>query len=320
MLPRMSIHVQEINDDALRLLCIDGLGGHTLSSLICRAGGLQEAAEAVLCDDAKQWFPQCAIETLKGKMRRMEIDAARWSSDAVNASIVSVMDDEFPKLLRPLPSCPACLWCRGSLKSLQTSGVAIVGSRRCSNYGIAQAQTFSKNIASANLTIISGGARGIDAVAHRSALHQGGITVAVLGSGLSVVYPPEHAKLFDSIVGSGGAVISEFPCHRPPQPAYFPRRNRIVAGLSSAVLVIEAARRSGALITARIAVEEHGRHGFAVPGRLDDPSSSGCLKSILDGWLELAITPERVIEEANDAWKRLSSHSIEFTSNFEERL
>ncbi len=316
----MSLHVQEINDDALRLLCIDGLGGHTLSSLICRAGGLQEAAEAILCDDAKQWFPKCAVETLKGKMQRMEIDAARWSSDAVNASIVSVMDDEFPKLLRPLPSCPACLWSRGSLESIHRCGVAIVGSRKCSKYGIEQTNMFSTGIANANLTITSGGARGIDAASHRSALREGGATVAVLGSGLSVVYPPEHSKLFDSIVGAGGAILSEFPCHRPPQPAYFPRRNRIVSGLSSAVLVVEAARRSGALITARIAVEEHGRHGFAVPGRLGDQSSSGCLQSILDGWLELAITPERVIEEANEAWKRLSFHSSELTSNCEGLL
>ena len=109
-----------------------------------------------------------------------------------------------------------------------------------------------------------------------------------------------------AVVQEGGVVLSEFPCTRPPRPANFPRRNRIVSGLSSTLLVVEAARRSGALITARIAVEEHGRQAYAVPGRLGDPSSAGCLQALHDGWMEMALNPEPLIEEAISSWSRLS--------------
>jgi DNA processing protein len=227
----------------------------------------------------------------------------------VEAKVVLVTDDDFPQLLSPLPACPSALWFRGNLDAISLASVGIVGARRCTNYGIEQATNFAKEIVRADISVISGGARGIDAAAHRAALKEGGSTVAVLGSGLSVVYPPEHGSLFDSIVSSGGVVMSEFPCNRPPQPAYFPRRNRIVSGLSSVVLVVEAARRSGALITARIAVEEHGRQCFAVPGRIGDNASAGCLQSIRDGWVGIAVHPEDIIEEAVSAWSRLSSVS-----------
>ena len=310
----MARKVTEFDDPTLRLLCVDGLGGRTLSAIVRRAGGLELAAEAVLCGEVSEWLPNGAGKLLKERMLRMEIDASRWSADAIDASIVTVMDDDFPQLLCPLPSCPAMLWFKGNLDCVHTSAIAIVGARRCTRYGIEQAEYFSSEIAKSNLTIISGGARGIDAASHRSALRHNGDTVAVLGSGLSVAYPPEHETLFNEIVEEGGAVISEFPCQRPPQPAYFPRRNRIVSGLSSAVLVIEAARRSGALITARIAVEEHGRHAFAVPGRIGDSASSGCLECIKDGWLELALEPDRVVEVTEESWKRLSQHCESFNT------
>ena len=154
--------------------------------------------------------------------------------------------------------------------------------------------------------MLSGGVRGIDAAAHRAALASGGLTGVVLGSGLDVVYPPEHVELFNAIVESGGVVLSEFPCNREPRPANFPRRNRIVSGLSSVILVIEASKRSGALITARIAVEEHGRQAYAVPGRLGDAASLGCNQSIRDGWMEIAIHTEDIIEEALQAWRSCS--------------
>ena len=146
----------------------------------------------------------------------------------------------------------------------------------------------------------------IDAAAHRATLEHGGCTGAALGSRLSVVYPPEHGSLFDAIVSSGGVVISEFPCNCPPQPVYFPRRNRIVSGLSSVVLVVKAARRSGALITTRIAVEEQGRQRFAIPGRLGDSASAGCILTIRDGWMGIAAHPEDIVEEAVSVWGRLS--------------
>ncbi len=305
----MSWNVDEIKDNALRLICVDGLGGATLTKLVLEAGGLNEAGDAVVSTQAQDWLPKGACEMLREVMLRMEVDPARWSAEAVEAKIVLVMDDDFPQLLSPLPACPSALWYRGNLDAVALASVGIVGSRRCTQYGIEQASLFSKEIVGSDLAVVSGGARGIDAAAHRAALQHGGMTAAVLGSGLSVVYPPEHGSLFDLIVSSGGVVMSEFPCHRPPQPAYFPRRNRIVSGLSSVVLVVEAARRSGALITARIAVEEHGRQCFAVPGRLGESASAGCVQTIRDGWVGIAVYPEDIIEEAVSAWARLSAVS-----------
>ncbi|MBT5366299.1 MAG: DNA-protecting protein DprA [Phycisphaerae bacterium] len=304
----MSWNVDEINDNALRLICVDGLGGATLSKLVVAAGGINEAGDALKSGQATRWLPRGASEMLRERMLRMDVEPARWSAEAIAAKIVLVTDDDFPQLLSPLPACPAALWYRGSLECLSLASVGIVGSRRCTTYGIEQAALFSKEIVQSDLTVISGGARGIDAVAHRTAMQYEGSTAVVLGSGLSVVYPPEHATLFDSIVRENGVILSEFPCHRSPRPAYFPRRNRIVSGLSSVVLVVEAARRSGALITARIAVEEHGRQVFAVPGRLGDSTSEGCLQCMRDGWAGVAIQPADIIEEAVSAWARLSNN------------
>jgi DNA processing protein len=302
----MSRSINEIDDVALRLICIDGLGGATLSKLVYEAGGFNEAAEAVRSGGAIEMLPTGAGEMLRERMQRIEVDFCRRSAEAVEAKVVLVTDDDFPQFLSPLPACPCALWYQGTLDVLSKSSVGIVGSRRCTNYGIDQTTKFTREFVNSEISIISGGARGIDAAAHLAAIKMGGNTAAVLGSGLNVPYPPEHVKLFDSIVDSGGVILSEFPCNRPPQPAYFPRRNRIVSGLSSVVLVVEAARRSGALITARIAVEEHGRQGFAVPGRIGDSASAGCLQAIADGWLGIAVNSELIAQEANSSWLRLS--------------
>jgi DNA processing protein len=303
----MSWNIDEINDNALRLLCVDGLGGATLSKLVLATGGINEAGDALWSGLPRDVLPLGSGEMLRRKMQRLEVDPARFSAEAVEAKIVLVTDDDFPQLLSPLPACPSALWYRGDLEAVSLASVGVVGSRRCTQYGIEQATVFSKEIVASDIAVVSGGARGIDSAAHRSALQHGGKTAAVLGSGLSVVYPPEHESLFDLIVRNGGVVMSEFPCHRPPRPAHFPRRNRIVSGLSSVVLVVEAARRSGALITARIAVEEHGRQCFVIPGRLGDSASAGCLQTIRDGWVGIAVHPEDVIEEAVASWARLSN-------------
>jgi len=298
-------NVQLLEDATLKLLCVDGLGCNTLRAISKKAGGITEAANAVLSGEMEKLFPKGSLRAIREQMVRMEVDASRWSADAAEASLVTVMDDEFPQFLFPLPACPAVLWYKGDLNVLRLPSIAVVGSRRCSQYGLEQAKDFSSEFAKNGIVVVSGGARGIDAAAHRSAMQHNGITSAVLGSGLSVTYPPEHGQLFNEIVSNGGVLLSEFPCQRPPRPAYFPRRNRIVSGLSSAVLVIEAAKRSGALITARIAVEEHGRQGYAVPGRNGDVASAGCLQCIRDGWLEVAIEPSRIVEEAKESWGRL---------------
>ena len=217
----------------------------------------------------------------------------------------------YPHLLAEIPDPPKLLRVRGALPGSDTrrsaACLAIVGSRRPTAYGRRQAERFARFFSEHGFEIVSGGARGIDAIAHRAALAAGGLTTAILGGGLGRVYPPEHAALFDEIVGTGGCVASESPSDTPPRPALFPRRNRIVSGLSLGVLVIEAAARSGALITARLAVEEHGRELMAVPGRLEDPKSAGCLRMLAEGWAAMVRTPEEALESLGGAFALLQA-------------
>ena len=302
----MSWNTEELNDNSLRLLSVDGLGGTTLSVIEHEAGGLPEAGNAIISGDAGAWLPDGACDLLRERMRRIDVCAVRMSAEASRAKIVTVTDDDFPRLLKPLPACPAMLWYRGDVHTADSASVAIVGARRCTTYGIEQANLFARRIVESDLVVTSGGARGIDAAAHRSCLVYSGRTCVVLGSGLNDLYPREHEQLFDQVVEEGGIVLSEFPCYCSPKPVNFPRRNRIVSGLATVVLVIEAAKRSGALITARIAVEEHGRQAFVIPGRIDDASSAGCLQALADGWVGIAIEPESIVDEATCAWSRFT--------------
>jgi DNA processing protein len=204
-------------------------------------------------------------------------------ADDLGIAIVCPDDACYPPMLRQIHDPPAVLWVRGAIEARDLHAVAIVGSRRCSLYGREQAERFGSLLAGAGVTVVSGGARGIDSSAHRGALVVGnGRTLAVLGSGVDVVYPPENATLFQQIA-TRGAVISEYPLGTEPLAENFPRRNRIVAGMSRGVLVIEADERSGALITARQAIEDMDRPVFAVPGRVDNPLSAGPHQLLRDG-------------------------------------
>lgn len=215
-----------------------------------------------------------------------EVEGELRRTREAGAMLVALGSPDYPPLLAAIPDPPPLLWIerRDGVTAERAPMVAIVGTRRPTAYGLETAARFGEGLASHGLAIASGGARGIDAAAHRAALRVGGATIAVLGSGLGRRYPPEHDRLFDEIVAGGGAVLSEWPIATEPRPGHFPRRNRIVSGLSIGVVVVEAARRSGALITARLAVEEHGREAMAVPGRIDMPQSAGCLKAIREGW------------------------------------
>ncbi len=192
---------------------------------------------------------------------------------------LSPLDAGYPHLLRQIPSPPALYW-RGQPWS-EAPTVAVVGSRRATPYGLAVAGELAGQLARRGLVIVSGLARGIDGAAHRACLEAGGSTLAVLGCGVDVRYPPEHAALADEIMRAG-AVASELPPGTPPRAAHFPARNRIISGLSLGVIVVEAAERSGALITARLAGEQ-GREVFAVPGSIHSPQSAGAHALIQDG-------------------------------------
>src|SRR6266849_1274445 len=186
---------------------------------------------------------------------------------------LDLADEHYPAWLRAIPDPPQVLYCDGSLEPGDRQAVAIVGSRQASPYGLRVTNALAGELSALGFTIVSGFARGIDAAAHRAALAAGGRTIAVLGCGLDVDYPPGHASLRAEIAGNG-AVLTEFVPGTPPLAGHFPRRNRIISGLALGVVVVEAAEGSGSLITARLALEQ-GREVFAVPGSPLDPRCRG---------------------------------------------
>lgn len=220
---------------------------------------------------------------------------------------ITVSDRDYPPLLRQIAAPPLALHVDGSPEGLTRQGVAIVGSRSATTYGLNAARLMGGGLARAGLTIVSGFARGIDAAAHRSAIDAGGTTIAVLGTGHEVDYPRGHAALRAQIRESG-ALITEYGSGTPPRPPSFPIRNRIIAGLVQAVIVIEAGVRSGSLVTARLALEQN-RDVFAVPGSIFSPSSEGCHRLVQQG-AKLVTSVEDVLDElgiAQDAPRILTA-------------
>ncbi len=215
--------------------------------------------------------------------QRATISAAREeeAAAALGARILTPLDDEYPAPLTSLYDPPLCLYVRGMLTKNDEQALAVVGTRRASHYGLAQAEKLSYLAAKAGFTIISGLARGIDTAAHLAALKAEGRTLAVLGGALDKLYPPENRELAERIAGHG-AVISEFPLGREPDRTTFPYRNRIVSGLAKGVLVVEAGLDSGAMNTAEQALEQ-GRSVLAVPGRVDLPGAKGPHRLIQNG-------------------------------------
>jgi DNA processing protein len=190
-------------------------------------------------------------------------------------------DEEYPDLLRHIYDPPVVLYVKGKLTSKDKNAVAMVGSRQTTHYGLETARKLGYQLAYVGVTVVSGGARGIDTAAHQGALTAKGRTIAVLGTGINLVFPPENVELFERIAASG-AVITQFPFNRPADKQTFPIRNRIVAGMTLGAVVVEANLTSGALITANFSTE-YGRQVFAVPGRIDSPRSKGCHELIKKG-------------------------------------
>ncbi|HFQ13170.1 MAG TPA: DNA-protecting protein DprA [Gammaproteobacteria bacterium] len=220
----------------------------------------------------------------------------RWLEQA-QARIRVIGDADYPALLAEIPDPPPVLYLFGQPELLDFQQLAIVGSRTPTPTGRETAQAFAAHLADLGLVVTSGLAQGIDAAAHRGALTVGGRTLAVTGTGLDRVYPAEHRELAHEIAESG-LLVSEFPLGRPPRPGNFPRRNRIISGLSRGVLVVEAALRSGSLITARLALEQ-GREVFAVPGSIHNPLARGCNALIRQG-AKLVETAGDILEEFPD--------------------
>lgn len=206
---------------------------------------------------------------------------AAWLEGADN-HLLTLDSEDYPALLRQIDDPPLLLYVQGDVTVLHLPQIAIVGSRSASRHGIQLSGDFTRALVRAGLVVTSGLARGVDGAAHRASVTLEKPTVAVLGSGLEVIYPRQHQQLARDIVATGGALISEYPLTMPPLAHNFPRRNRIISGLCAGVLVVEATQRSGSLITARLALEQ-GREVFALPGALNNPQTHGCHALIREG-------------------------------------
>lgn len=281
--------------DAVLLSLTPGVGPRTQKALLARFGRASDILDAAPSElrQVAGVGPKLAQAIAKARSTidaQGELEFCRKNG----VRILSDEDDEYPRVLREIEDPPKVLFLRGSLAPQDALSIAIVGSRHATQYGVGQAEKLAAGLARAGFTITSGLARGIDASAHQGALAAGGRTLAVLGSGVSNIYPPEHADLAKRVVESG-ALISENPPRSAPLAGAFPQRNRLISGMSLGVLVVEAAERSGALITARHAMEQ-GREVFAVPGRVDSRVSRGCHRLIRDG-AKLVESVEDVLEE-----------------------
>ncbi|HHL39355.1 MAG TPA: DNA-protecting protein DprA [Deltaproteobacteria bacterium] len=263
------------------LAMLRGVDRRSIAEAVKRAGGARELFEsgAVVTERSGAWrlFGELAGYCDWERAER-EVELVRRAG----VRVVTLLDDEYPPFLREIYDPPLLLYVRGGRLDPSALVVAVVGTRRPTHYGLSMAEGIASELGRAGVVVVSGMARGCDSAAHRGALAGGGRTVAVLGSGVDVVYPKENRRLYEEICRGPGAVISEFPMGSPPVPRGFLQRNRIISGMARGVVVVEAAARSGAMQTARLALDA-GRDVFAVPGRVTGGKSAGPHSLIKDG-------------------------------------
>jgi DNA processing protein len=321
-------------DALLMLTLVSGLAPRPTRRALESLGSAQAVVSArpnalAAAAEIKLGQAQRIADDLRDLAGNGKLDRERELIERHGVTLVTLDDGAYPKLLRHIPDPPPLLFVRGRFDPGDSLALAIVGARRCSTYGREQADRLASLCSSAGLCIVSGGAYGVDAAAHRAALRAGGRTIAVIGSGLANPYPAEHAELFDEIAagdGERGAVVSELPMTAPPMKENFPARNRIISGLSLGVLVVEASLRSGALITARMASEDHNREVMALPGRVDNQTSAGCHKIIREGWATLVTSAADILDALGPAGQTLKgaisteAHEGGSPSLFEQNL
>ena len=268
--------------DCLRLHMVPGIGPRHSQLLFDHFGSAQAVLSASIgqLQEVEGIGPQIANSIAAVKLGR---DAEQELAEAQRLGVKFLRrgTDEYPQAVQRICDPPLLLYCQGDLQPRDELAVAIVGARRCTVYGKQQAEKLAAALAQAGVTIVSGLARGIDAAAHQGALSVDGRTIAVMGTGLAEIYPPEHRELAEQVVAHG-AMLTEFTLAQRAHAGLFPQRNRIISGLSLAVVIVEASRSSGALHTARHAMEQ-GREVLAVPGRIDSLASEGCHDLIRDG-------------------------------------
>ena len=264
---------------------IKGIGAVRMQGLIAYFGDLAAAWQAPPTELARAGLGLRLIERVVQARGGVSLDQVWENIEKQDIKILTWEDESYPQRLKEIDQPPPVLYIRGEYLPDDLFAVAIVGTRRVTAYGRQITEELSAFLAANNMTVISGLARGVDAVAHQTALKAGGRTIAVLGSGVDKIYPPEHRALAEQMV-ERGAIISDYVPGTPPEASNFPPRNRIISGLSLAIVVVEAGETSGALITAEFAAEQ-GREVFAVPGSILAPQSKGANKLIQNGALPL---------------------------------
>ncbi|MEI8011305.1 MAG: DNA-processing protein DprA [Candidatus Omnitrophota bacterium] len=270
------------HDAILVLNAVSGFGIKRIRTLIERFGSLSAALQAPIEEFISfPGIPQASRINLQTFNAQAFLEKDRAACAAFGATALTFHDDHYPMSLHDIPDPPAVIYVAGDFPAKLDCSIAIVGSRRATLYGLKIAGDFATGLAELGIPVVSGVARGVDAAAHRGALRAGGATVGVLGCGLDVIYPLENKDLYLAI-RKNGCLISEFPFGTLPLPSHFPRRNRIVSGLSLGIVVVEAGLKSGALVTAGFALEQ-GREVFAVPGRIDSAMSDGSHTLIQQG-------------------------------------
>lgn len=289
----------------LRLALVPEIGPIRFRRLLDALGNIDEVLSAPISTITRiEGFGSRIAEELARHRESEEQTAAELQlCEQHGVRVICQADEEYPPTLTKLPDPPICLYVKGQLTRQDILAVAVVGSRRPSQYGREQAGRFGYLLAQAGITVVSGLARGVDAASHRGALTAGGRTIAVLGNGLASIYPPENAELAEQVV-QYGALLSELPMTAEPDPGHFPMRNRIIAGVAHGVLVVEGTKKSGALITARLATE-YNREVFAVPGRVDVPTSEAPNGLIQRGEAKLVTCLEDILDELGEVWKPL---------------
>jgi len=283
---------------AIRLHLAPGVGPRLYGALVEHFGSARAAAEAGAAALAEvSRIGDTSAEKIREGLDRADPESELAKAERAGVTVCLRGDPAYPLALNYLIDAPPVLYLKGTVLPEDAQAIGIVGMRKCSLYGRDQAERIAGGLARAGFTIVSGLARGIDSAAHQAALAAGGRTIAVLGNGLAQVYPPENKRLADAVV-ERGAILSELPMDVGPVAENFPRRNRILAALSLGVIVVEAGRQSGALITARLAAEL-GKEVFAVPNRVDAPGAAGVHALIRDG-AKLVESVADVIDEFPD--------------------
>lgn len=276
---------------------ISGIGPSKIQALLGHYGSLEDAWRATEDQLRSIGFDTRSIQTFVEARQTFDLDLYAQQVENSGATVLTWADTDYPELLREIPAAPPLIFVRGQFEPIDRWAVAVVGTRRLSAYGRQVTHELVSGLVRNGITIVSGLARGIDAVAHKTALEEGGRTIAVMASGIDKIYPPEHRDLAHQIINGRGVLVSDYPLGADPESTHFPARNRLISGLSLGVLVVEAGEKSGALITSRFALEQN-REVFAVPGNINSPISIGTNRLIQQGG-KLVLRVEDILEELN---------------------